>query len=130
MILHIQFYENLLSQSFLKLQQEGKLSIDGIMRHISKFSLLDQNSLEIIRNGISQHFSYDYIASIHILIPQIENILRILIKNSEINILKEKNDSIMNKILKDLLGIPEVSQLIGIDFSDYLKIKYDYMALI
>jgi len=89
MFVHIQSYENLFAQSFLKLEQKKKISVTGIF----KFSLLNENTLELIREGITHHFNQDFIASIHILIPQLENVLRSLVKHSNINILKRRNYS-------------------------------------
>jgi hypothetical protein len=124
MIQHIHYFENLVAQNLVKLERANRISIKGFIKFISKFSILGDNTVDLISGGLSHHFSQDYIASVHILIPQLENVLRILIKSSKVNILKEDNEVIMNKQFRGLLEIPQVGELIGIDFVNYLKIKF------
>jgi hypothetical protein len=124
MITHIQYYENLLGENLLKLEESKKISVNALITFLTKFKLLDDNSLELLQVGISRHFSHDYISSIHILIPQLENIIRLILKELKINILKEENDAIMNKQIRGLLEMPEVSQILGTNFCNYLIIKY------
>jgi len=124
MIQHIQLYEIFICQNIKKLEESKKISKEGLIIHLSKLMILDSNTTELIKSGLSHHFNHDYIASIHILIPQLENVLRIIVRNSKVNILKEENDAIMNRQLRGLLEMSEVQQLIGHDFSKYLMTKY------
>jgi hypothetical protein len=124
MIQHIQLYEIFVCQNIKKLEESKKISKEGLTNYLSKFLILDSNTIELIKSGLSHHFNQDYIASIHILIPQLENVLRIIIRNSNVNILKEDNDAIMNKQLRGLLELQEVQQVIGHEFCKYLITKY------
>jgi len=124
MILHIQLHENFLCQNFLKLEESIKVTKEGLSKYISKFLILDDNTSDLIRLGLTHHFNRDYVASIHILIPQLENVLRIIVKNSNINVLKQDNEAIMNKQFRGLLEMPEVCKIIGTDLSKYLIVKY------
>ena len=123
-ISHIQFYENLICQNLFKLEESKKITSGGLMSFIRKFQLLDDNTLELVKLGITHHFDNDYVASIHILVPQLENVIRLLIKNSNMNVLKAQKDVIMNKQFRGLLEESEVVRLIGTSFSNYLIIKY------
>lgn len=61
---------------FLGMINNYRLNSTLIMKHISKWTLLDKSRTAIIAKGIDCFFKDDYISSINVLVPQIEHQLR------------------------------------------------------
>jgi hypothetical protein len=99
------------------------LSIDEILEFLNKSKNVTQNSLKIIKEGIAQHVNGNFIASIHILVPQIEEMLRAILENHGIKPSKfDAEDAIMiEKTLTPLIN--ETEQFIGEDFAEYLRVR-------
>ena len=60
----------------------------------------------------------------HILIPQIETVLRHVLEVRNMSAFKEKRQAIMVRELGGLLDIEEIKQIIGLNFHKYIQIKY------
>ena len=84
----------------------------------------DQEQLPILKSGIENHFKGDYIASIHTLIPQIEGTLRLVLNKKDVSTMKTKRNEIMDNELGGILNKPEVSEILGVNLTHYLKTKY------
>lgn len=84
----ITFKSFFLYKCIRKFIEKFDVNSDKIIEKLSKIPIFEKERLEIIKKGIDAYLINDFIASIHILIPQIENIIRILLETSGGNILK------------------------------------------
>lgn len=95
----------------------GKINIDVINSVIDK-SKINSDSKEILKRGIERYFSSDCISSIHILVFQIEQLIRgVMVQNGFSNfVFDQKSNSMMQKVLDTLIREPEVEKILGRDF--------------
>jgi hypothetical protein len=62
-----------------------------------------EDNILLIKKGLDYHFFKEFIASIHILIPQIEVLIKKLLEIKKFNFLKEHKNAIMYKEFGGLL---------------------------
>lgn len=81
------------------------------------------NSMQILESGVAHHFRHEYIASIHVLMPQVEEIIRTLVINHGATPTKYEpsDEGVQEKLLGGLLV--EADEFLGEDFAEYLKIR-------
>jgi hypothetical protein len=111
------------------LEDEGKISEKPFIEFVSSCNFLNEISRSLISRGITQHFQQDYISSIHILIPQIEVVLRSLLIAKGIIPLKldKKKDKpvlINENELGGLLETEHVKCFLGENDTKYMKVKF------
>lgn len=98
-------------------QEDGHLSEVQIAPYLTTSSLAGDYDWSIFRQGLNRHFEKDYISSIHILIPQLENILRRWAEKADIAVKKLDANAPGTiwgqKLLGDLLGSQEIKQYLG-----------------
>jgi hypothetical protein len=126
---HIHFHETRLSSAVKSLEDHEKISAAPFIQFISSCGFLSDVSRSIISKGITEHFQQNYISSIHILMPQIEAVLKSLLVTKGIIPLKleKKKDelAIINENeLGGLLEIEDAKNLLGENFTKYLKVKF------
>ena len=113
--------DNVLSISVRDYEKDGKITVKDHMDYLRCFDLHSKPILNIIEHGIKRHYEGDYVSSIHILVPQIENTLK--------KLLEQKKDSIITSTKKGMeyvkLGglICVGSEILGPDFEKYLILK-------
>ena len=113
--------DNVLSISVCDYEKDGKITVKDHMDYLRCFDLHSKPILNIIEHGIKRHYEEDYVSSIHILVPQIENTLK--------KLLEQKKDSIITLTKKGMeyvkLGglICVGSEILGPDFEKYLILK-------
>lgn len=91
---------------------------------ISDSGLLNESTLNLVRDGIKSHFSKDYVSSLHILVPQIEATLRTLLNAKGIKTIKTKRNVIMDNELGGILNDGKTKALLGENLATYLQVKY------
>ena len=94
-----QLYTEMIGKSTILLEllirmgkETGLLSIDNIMDYISASPVLSSRRIEIIEKGIRAFLEQDYIISISVLVPQIENMIRSIYRNA--GIITTSNDTL------------------------------------
>ncbi len=122
----IKLAEHWFATAVKKLEEQKRISEEHFTKFISDFGLHDKDSLELLRSGIKRHLNQDYVASIHILIPQVENTLRLLLNSRGISTIKVegKEMRIMDSQMGGILDNNDVIKTLGNDFTSYLKIKF------
>lgn len=102
---------------FLSWQEDGHLTEADITALLSTSSWAGNYDWRILQQGIHRHFERDYISSVHILIPQLENILRTWAEEASIAVKKldanAKGTIWGQKLLGDLLSDADVKQHLG-----------------
>lgn len=76
----------------------------------------------IIRQGVKEYLNGNHVTAVHLLVPQIENALRVLIETAGGSILEPARDGGFNyKVLNKLLRDPLMVQVFGEDMAFYFK---------
>ena len=120
----IKLGESRLSLAVKELEDNGKITAAGFIDYLKRIGLHDDSQMEIISSGIEDHFNNRHIASISTLIPMIEGTLRSLMKSKGIEILRNKDDIILDKELGGILADTKVKEFLGENFTNYIKTKY------
>lgn len=121
--LHILLTDDRIAASVKTLENANKISSLDYIRFLSDFGLAESLS-KLIAHGIERHFEKDYISSIHVLIPQVEAVLRYLLNRKGINTIKTKGDAIMDNELGGLLKDAATRNLLGEDLTTYLELRF------
>ncbi len=105
-------------------KKRGIFTVDNILSFIKQSPSIKKDRIPIIRKGIDAYFNQDYLVSIHLLIPQLEEIIRNLLEINNIPTLKpsKSGKGFQLRILDDMLRDPVAIQLLTEDFANYLRI--------
>jgi len=101
-----------LSRAFTILRRDAHLSEDNITAVLSECPLVGDR-LDILARGVERYFAGDWISCIHVLVPQIEQILRNLLQALGLPTTKIQGDVTREKDLDDILSTPEVREVLG-----------------
>lgn len=121
---------NLESQTFeivilyiMNLLLQDRLQPKDIFDFILSGRNIDNNMRRIIEIGLKEHFNGNYVCSITIFVPQIEELLRNILRNHGIT--PTKYDQRKGGIEQTLLGtlVQKVEPFVGEDFAEYLRIR-------
>jgi hypothetical protein len=99
------------------------LSAETIVNHLFRSPVFEDVRRSLLLHGLEAYFRGDYLTAVHILVPQIEQALRVLVGLLGIPINKPHRSGIMQvKNLNDILREPAVLDLFGEDLSHYLLV--------
>jgi hypothetical protein len=121
---YVLYFDGWIAKLVSEMEADGKLTSEGVESYVSSFGILDETSIFLLKRGIVHHFQRDYVASLHILIPQIETVLRQLLEYRNMSVFKDDKQAIMVRELGGLLGMQEIKEILGQDFHKYMQIKY------
>src|SRR3989344_6766656 len=79
-------------------------------------SWLSSDRKEIIKRGIERHYSKDYISSIHILVFQVEELIRNVMRNNGNSTFVFTKDTFRQQLLGSLLRESKVNKIFSTDF--------------
>jgi len=107
----------------LNLLLQERLQPSDIFNFISSGRNIDGNMKKMIEMGLKAHFDKNYVCSVTILIPQIEELLRNVLRRHGIT--PTKYDQRKGGIEQTLLGtlVDEIEPIVGEDFAEYLRIR-------
>lgn len=108
----------LLNEIFILLEKEHPKYIDSLTQYLSSSGIIDDKRIEIIKHGLRAYEKKEYVAAIHILVFQIEGVLRDLLGKLGLSTFSYKNNEMRERMLSDILAT--LSQIEGID-KDFLK---------
>lgn len=105
-------------------KKRGIFTVDNIMSVIMKSPSIKKDRLHIIRKGLESYFNDDYLVSVHLLIPQIEEAIRNLIEIARIPVLKPNKSGrgFQFRGLDDILRDRNAQKLLTEDLAYYLRI--------
>ncbi|MDY6894760.1 MAG: DUF4209 domain-containing protein [Thermotogota bacterium] len=97
----------LLGKVFDYLKTQKGLDTKSLADYLSHSDIFEKENLEIILVGIDRYFEKDYVSAIHVLIPQIEAVLRRILLKVGLSTTKSKNEDIIHEktlytVLNDL----------------------------
>ncbi|HHT9124967.1 MAG TPA: DUF4209 domain-containing protein [Candidatus Brocadiia bacterium] len=123
-MLHIKFKTILINRIIERLIQEKGLNKDNLILYLKNWGLIDDNNLKIIEHGIERYFAEDYISSMCILVPQLEAVIRSLLKKGGIQTIsfERGTTSTQESNLSELLERPEVREIFGETLHWYIKL--------
>ncbi len=91
--------------------------------YLFRSPIFEEERKPIIEIGVKEYLDGNHLASVHFLIPQIENALRVLLENVGGSVLKQARDGGFHyKVLEDLLRDPLLVQLFGEDIVFYFRV--------
>ncbi|MDD2994986.1 MAG: DUF4209 domain-containing protein [Paludibacter sp.] len=109
----------------MKMDEKGLLSKDSILEFLKKSPVFDEKRYVFIEKGLDAFFANDYITAIHLLIPQIENVVRTIIeKTGGLTLKPSRNGGFHLKTFDELLRDEELNKALGEDFTNYLRILF------
>lgn len=108
----------LLSEIFTLLEKEHPKYIDSLTQYLSSSGIINDKRIEIIQHGLRAYEKKEYVAAIHILVFQIEGVLRDLLGKLGLSTFSYRNNEKRKRVLSDILAT--LSQIEGID-KDFLK---------
>jgi len=90
--------------------------------YLFRSPVFEEDRKPIIGLGVQEYINGKHMASVHLLIPQIEKALRVLLENAGGAVLKQARDGGFHyKVLKDLLHDPFLLQFFGEDIVFYFR---------
>ncbi|TAL50089.1 MAG: DUF4209 domain-containing protein, partial [Chitinophagaceae bacterium] len=110
---------------FEKIIDKHQLDTEKIINYLKPSVVIQSNKLYFIRKALDAFFEKNYIVTIHILVPQIEDIIRYLLEQLGGNILKPTKNyygGFNLRTLGDVLGDDKIKEILGEDFSQYLRV--------
>ncbi len=117
--------EAIVATLFLAWRKDGHLTEEHITTQILTSSVATKYDWRIFQQGVHRYLEEDYISSVHILIPQFENILRTWTQEASIAVKKydahAKGTIWGQKLLGDLLSDPDVKQHLGDNLISMIK---------
>lgn len=108
----------LLNEIFTLLEKEHPKYIDSLTQYLSSSGIIDDKRIEIIKHGLRAYKKKEYVAAIHILVFQIEGVLRDLLGKLGLPTFSYKNNEMRERMFSDILAT--LFQIEGID-KDFLK---------
>jgi len=75
-MLQIQFAALCLLRVITRLRAEHKIAARRVARHIAKSPWVEERNAALIRHGLNRYYAGDYISAVHILTPQLEDVIR------------------------------------------------------
>jgi len=124
-IVYIQISSILIDEIFVRLKKEKNFKQEDLFLFLKNWGLISDNNLKIIEKGVNKYFIEDYISSIHILVPQLEEVIRNMLRRGGIQTTSLKNEKTIitqEKSLNDLLLNEEVKKIFGESLDWYMRI--------
>lgn len=119
----IQFESGVLAEVFAQLRNTYTIDANTIVGWLYRSPAFKEDRRVIIEKGLDAYFREDYLASIHILIPQIEEIIRHLLELCGGSVLKKNRLGGYDlRTLDDLLRDHQIVTSLGEDMAIYLRI--------
>jgi len=116
-----------LGRVFEMMRQDGGFTTDSLVSYMSSSPFFDEDKLGVIRVGIERYFVADYVSAVHILVPQLEDVLRRIIGKLGISTTSLAPDGLTReKPLNEVLNTPELKSLLGDRVWFYFKYVLDH----
>jgi hypothetical protein len=97
--------------------------VTQVVEHIFRSPIFNLDRKTIVERGIKHYFDGDHLIAVHLLVPQIEEAIRLLVEKSDGSIMKPvRGGGFDLKTLDDLLRDPLTVRAIGEDTSFYLRV--------
>ncbi len=107
-----------------RLIKEKSLDVPPIVKYLQQFDIFNTDNIELVRRGLERHFIGDYVSSLHILVPQIEALIRRLLNKSGVDVVtfERGKTNTQDAILSALIDREETKKLLGKSLQWYVKL--------
>lgn len=96
---------------------------DSMVAHVHRSPIFDHSRRTLVEMGVKAYFRGDYTVAVHILIPQIEEAIRTLLRKIGGSILRPvRGGGLRLKILDELLREPMIEDVFGKDSVFYMRV--------
>ena len=93
-----------------------------LVDYLFRSPIFEEDKKSIIELGVKAYLNGDYVTAVHLLIPQIENAIRVVLEKAGGSVLKPSRGEGFNlRILDDLLRDPLIVQVFGEDAVFYFR---------
>jgi hypothetical protein len=115
--------EIFIMEVFHKLLEKNKAKPQDIFNFVTAGGNIDENVKKIFEAGLKAHFEKNYVCSVSTFVPQVEQILRELLRNHGKTPTKydQRKGGIEQTLLRTL--IDDAEPIVGEDFAEYLRIR-------
>ena len=107
------------SASVRECEEDDRITGDSYAGYLESFGLLTRAGMRLARAGIKAHCSGNYVESIHVLLPQLEQTLRLLLEQRGARMLAGR-DKVSTALLKPM--IKEGRDVLGEDVAEFLRV--------
>ena len=124
---HVSMTRGVLSYVLGELRKRDRPTADEIVEVLYQCPLFTERRRGLILEGISAYLADDWIKAIHVLIPQMEEVLRNLLAGVEIPTYKPNRNSpgvMDSKNMGEILGDQRIQATLGEDWWRYLSVLY------
>jgi hypothetical protein len=97
------------------------LSASTIMQRVSCCCVFKKSRHSIIKKGLMAYFDGDYVVAVHLLIPQVENAIRLIYEQNGGLVLKGHSYGLQLETLDNILKSEQIRQCFTDDGAFYLK---------
>ncbi len=112
-----------LREVFKALVNKFELTTEEIVNYFYESPIFDERRKDFFIKGIEAYLKGDYVVSLHILIPQIEALIRNLSEKVGTPVLKpSRTGGFFYRTLDDLLRDEQIVKVLGEDMSLYLRV--------
>lgn len=115
----IQFLKITFSANVREYEADGRIKESDYEGYLETFGLLPDAAKRLVAAGVKAHFSGDYVASVHILVPQLEQALRLLLEQKGAQTLGGR-DRVRQDLLKRMIA--EGEGVLGRDLAEFLRV--------
>ena len=115
----VQILNAILSANVCGYEADGRIKGADYEGYLETFGLLPDAARRLAAAGIRAHFAGDYITSVHILVPQVEQALRLLLEQKGALMLGGR-DRVRQDLLKKMLA--EGEGVLGRDLAEFLRV--------
>lgn len=115
----VQFLKAALSANARGYEADGRIKGGDYEGYLKTFGLLEDAAMRLVAAGIRAHFAGDHIASVHILVPQVEQTLRLLLEQQGVQTLGGR-DRVRQDLLKKMIEKGEGA--LGRDLAEFLRV--------
>jgi len=115
----------LLNDIFDLLEKEHPEYLESLVQHLSSSGIINDKRIKIIKHGLRAFKDKEYVASIHILVFQIEGILRGMLAKLSLPTFSYRSNEMRERVLSDILTT--LSPVEGME-KDFLKFIEIYLC--
>lgn len=107
-----------------RLEDEKGLDTATLVNLLRRGGLVDKDTLETISVGFDRYFAGDYVSALHILVPQLEDVLRGFLVPLGVATTSVREGLTREKPLDEVLRTPKLRAVLGEDLAVFLEMLF------
>jgi hypothetical protein len=113
-----------LSHMLDRLEAEKGLGTAAILDLLRQGGLVDEDTLATIGVGLDGYFAGDYVSALHVLVPQLEDVLRGFLVPLGVATTSVRDGLTREKPLEEVLRTPKLREVLGEDVTVFLEMLF------